>query len=377
MNNPLQPATESSEKPDHSKPVSPAPRWAALVDDKPIPLPRRIVDAAVIKEQAEIPAGFVLVRDYDSPEDTAIRDGEAVDLAQGNVFYRVETCDAKFLDHHDAPPKLAYFLDDRAEITINPQQTGKTIRDLYGLKEDVALFRDYDSPDDHPLGLDDSAAFDNGPVFYTRRIHTQLAITVNNKRFTEVEGVKHQMTGRQIAALVSDAPDNTEVFRLKNAEQDPVPLDKEIHIENCDVFRVIRKNVAGGFEVSRIERELAKLKEGGGRADFIQQPFPAVIYRDVPARSGYRHLQATDVLVRVPGGYPGQPLDGAHLPEASPLLGRVAGSPQGVVVADGRRWQLVSYHPHNGGGAPPWNKDKHGFHTYFDELLCWIHRANN
>ena len=103
-----------------------------------------------------------------------------------------------------------------------------------------------------------------------------------------------------------------------------------------------------------------------------------MIYRDVPTRPGYAHLSMTDVLVTVPGGYPGQPLDGAHLPEGSPLLGRVAGSPQGVIVADdGRRWQLVSYHPHNGGGGPPWNKDRHGFHTYLDELLCWIHRANN
>jgi hypothetical protein len=153
-------------------------------------------------------------------------------------------------------------------------------------------------------------------------------------------------------------------------------LDKEICIENCDEFRVIRSNVAGGFELSRVERELEKIRAGGCRVDFIQQPFPAVIYRDVPTRPGYTHLQKTDVLVVVPGGYPGQPLDGGHLPEGSPLLGRVAGSPQGLVVADGRRWQLVSYHPHNGGGAPPWNKDKHGLHTYYDEILCWIHRAN-
>ena len=155
------------------------------------------------------------------------------------------------------------------------------------------------------------------------------------------------------------------------------PLDKEICIEDCDEFRVIRNNVAGGFvEPTRVERELEKLRQGGCRVDYIQQPFPAVIYRDVPTRPGYRHLQLTDVLVIVPGGYPGQPLDGACLPEGSPLLGRVAGSPQALVVADGRRWQSVSYHPHNGGGAPPWNKDKHGLHTYYDEILCWIHRAN-
>jgi len=44
----------------------------------------------------------------------------------------------------------------------------------------------------------------------------------------------------------------------------------------------------------------------------------------------------TDVLVAVPNGYPGQPLDGAHLPEGSPLLGRVRGFADGVIVAVGR-----------------------------------------
>ena len=206
---------------------------------------------------------------------------------------------------------------------------------------------------------------------------TELFIIVNHKRFTEAQGVKRHMSGQEIAALVSETPDSTEVFRLKRGESEPIPLAKEIEIESGDEFRVIRNNVSGGFEPSRIERELKLLEAGGGRAVFIREPFPAVIYYGIPTRPGYVHLGATDVLVSIPGGYPGQPLDGAHLPEGSPLLGRVAGSPQGIVIADGRRWQLVSYHPHNGGGAAPWNKDRHGVHTYFDEILAWVHRANN
>jgi hypothetical protein len=269
------------------------------------------------------------------------------------------------------------FVDDRPEITLNPKQTGKTIRELFGLTDDVNLVRDYESPHDQEIGINDAADFGDGPVFVTRRRHALLKIIVNCKPFTEIDGVKKSMTGRQIAALVSDNPDCTEVFLLEKGKPKPVPLDQEIQIKNCDEFRVIRNNVCGGFEPSRIERELQKLREGGGRADFIQQPFAAVIYRGVPTRPGYQHLQMTDVLVIVPSGYPGQPLDGAHLPEGSPLLGRVAGSPQGIIVADSRRWQLVSYHPHNGGGALPWNKDRHGLHTYYDEILCWIHRANN
>ena len=363
---------------EHAQNCSPAPKWAADVDDEVIPLPQQHVKVAVIKAQAEIPADFVLVRDYDSPDDVVLAEDETVDLAKGNVFYRLAKCDVKPCGHCAATPKLAFFVDDRPEVTISAKQNGKTIRELFGFSDDVNLYRDYESPHDEPIGLEDAAPFDKGPVFYTRRQHTQLKIIVNNKPFTEAEGVKHQMTGLQIAALVSETPRNTEVFKLlKGGGQESVPLDKEICIEDCDQFRVIRNNVAGGFtEPTRIERELDKLKQGGCRVDFIQQPFPAVVYRDVPTRPGYAHLPMTDVLVIVPGGYPGQPLDGAHLPAGSPLLGRVAGAPQGVVTADGRQWQLVSYHPHNGGGAPPWNKDKHGLHTYFDEILCWIHRAN-
>ena len=28
-----------------------------------------------------------------------------------------------------------------------------------------------------------------------------------------------------------------------------------------------------------------------------------------------------------------------------------------------------------GGGGPAWNKDRHGLHTYYTEILSWIQRA--
>jgi hypothetical protein len=352
-------------------------KWAATVNDEPVPLPQRVVSVAVIRAQAAVPVGSVLVRDHESPDDVVLRNDEAVDLARGNVFYTLDACNVQPREHCEAPPKLAFFVDDQPEETINPKQTGQTIRDLFSLSRDVSLIRDFESAHHETVLPDDDAAFEKGPVFITRRQCLELTITINHKRFTQADGVKLRMSGRQIAAFVSDAPDRTEVFRLRKGEPETVPLGIEIDIENCDEFRVIRNNVAGGFEPSRVERELKRLAEGGAWADFVQQPTPAVIYRNVPTRPGYKYLAMTDVLVRVPSGYPGQPLDGAYLPEGSPLLGRVAGSPQGVIQAEGRRWHLVSYHPHNGGGAPAWNKDKHGFHTYFDEILCWIHRANN
>ncbi len=86
----------------------------------------------------------------------------------------------------------------------------------------------------------------------------------------------------------------------------------------------------------------------------------------------------TDVIVPVPGGYPAGLIDLAGLPVGSPFLPRVKGgqSNQGIIDLGGRRWQLASYHPHNGGGGPPWDQMRHGFHTYLDHLIAWLHHLN-
>src|SRR6266404_332228 len=89
---------------EHAQNRSPAPKWAAMVDDEAIPMPQQVVKAAVIKAQAEFPPGFALVRDYDSPDDTVLADDEVVDLAKGNVFYRLEACDKKPGGHCHAAP---------------------------------------------------------------------------------------------------------------------------------------------------------------------------------------------------------------------------------------------------------------------------------
>ena len=196
----------------------PAPKWACTVNDRPIPLPRRIVEVALIRAQAELRATSILVRDHDSPNDVILREDEPVDLAKGNVFYTLDCPDPKNRGACDAPAKLAFFVDDRAEETLNPHQTGETIRDLFGLSKDINLIRDFESPHDQVVQPNDEAPFEKGPVFVTRHHDVKLTITVNHKRFTECDGVKRFMTGRQIAALVSDTPDRTEVFRLGGSQ---------------------------------------------------------------------------------------------------------------------------------------------------------------
>ena len=127
----------------------------------------------------------------------------------------------------------------------------------------------------------------------------------------------------------------------------------------------------------RIERELEHLAAGGQRAEYIAEGRPLVLYRNIPAAGAALGLPAlTDVVVPVPDGYPASMIDLAGLPLGSPLIPKVKGgsNSQGIVTADGRQWQLGSYHPHNGGGGPAWDQRRHGFHTYFDHLLAWLDR---
>ena len=104
------------------------------------------------------------------------------------------------------------------------------------------------------------------------------------------------------------------------------------------------------------------------KTKLVENP-DAVIYYGLPSTLG---VSSSDVLVLVPGGYAQSMIDGACLPQASSLIGVVKGQPGGTIAADGRTWVSISYHPHNGGGAPGWDPTRHGFHTYLDELVSWL-----
>lgn len=349
-----------------------AARWAALVDDVVVPMPRRTVTARLIKDQAGAEPGFVLVRDHNSPEDTIFRDEDPADLGQGNVFYLLRACDVQPRPPCQAPPKLAFFIDDRFEIATRPSQTGKTLRELFAIPSHTRLVRDSEGPTDVDVAPEAEVRFSDGPVFYTRATTPGLAITVNARVFGKADGVKPQMTGREIAALVyPEDPGNTRVWEVSAGNRE-LGLDERTTIEGCEVFDVVRCNVTGGFEASRVERELDQLRAGGLWVTLVDSPEPAVVYHALRGTLDGRQI-TTDVLVTIPSAYPGQFLDYAYLPEGSPLIGRVPGSPQGPrVQALGTTWQQISYHPHNGGGGPSWNPGRHGLHTYVGELLSWL-----
>jgi hypothetical protein len=353
--------------------IQPA-KWAALVDDNVIPMPQREVRVTIIKEQACVSDGKTLIRDHNSPHDVVVADNETVDLVRGNVFYSLSGCEVQPRPACAEPPKLAFFVDDRAEVTVRTAQTGQTLRELFGLPLNANLLRDTEGKIDQPIAAKDVVEFKDGPVFYSRAPIATLSITVNSRKFTEHDGVQHSMTGEQIASLVyPQNPRETRIWEVSPKKRE-IELDKKIEIEGCEVFDVVRKKVDGGYEADRVDLELEKLRDSGQVVTRTKSP-DAVIYHDLRTRPG-NAIPKTDVLVSIPGGYPGQMLDGAYLPEGSPLIGRVKGQSQTQLRALDRTWRLISYHPHNGGGGPAWNPSLHGFHTYVGELVSWLYDAN-
>ncbi len=348
-----------------------AAKWAAVVDDVLVPMPRRTVPVSVLMTQASVPAGFVLVRDHNSPDDVVLPDDGVIDLADGNVFYRLERCGVQPRGKCVEAPKLAFVLNDRFEVTTRPDQTGRSLRELFALPPHSQVVRDREGPDDDQLSLEAEARFPDGPVFYSRHVHAELKITVNSRVFTEHTGVKPVMTGLQIAALVyPEEPSNTRVHFVSEGNRE-VPLNEPVKIRGCEVFDVVRKEVTGGFERCRVDRELDELRVGGLTVTLVEAP-AAVVYHALRTGGG-APVETTDVLVPIPGGYPGQMLDWAYLPDGSPLIGRLKGSPQDVRVTALRRvWRQISYHPHNGGGGPKWNPTVHGFHSYLGEVMSWL-----
>ncbi|PQO28912.1 hypothetical protein [Blastopirellula marina] len=347
------------------------PKFSVVIDDIGYPAPRRKVKTSVLKAQAGIGSDDALVRDHNSPNDVVLADDQELDLASGNVFYTLSKCEIQPRDNCHTPPKMAFFIDDAFEITMNASQTEASLKDLFALAPQIHLARDFDSPNDPSVHHKDAIHFKDGPVFVTRKPKSLLRITVNHRPFSEEDGVKAQMTGLEIAALVY--PENPQCTQVQLGKRQ-IGHSEQICIRGGEAFEVTRDNVKGGFELNRIQREVNLLREGGATITIVESPTPAIIYHHLKTGPGCTPAE-TDVLVPIPSGYPSE-IDWAYLPQSSQLVGRVKGSPQDhYIEALGMKWRQISYHPHRGGGAPPFNPTKHGFHTYISEVLSWLYQA--
>ena len=73
-------------------------------------------------------------------------------------------------------------------------------------------------------------------------------IFVNRRRFDGGDGVRDEMTGKQIAALVGVPADNAVIRLETRGGQQEIPVNEKIQIKSEMQFLVTRKTVEGGHE---------------------------------------------------------------------------------------------------------------------------------
>jgi hypothetical protein len=229
----IKPVGQADVLAEPQQPSNPAAKWAARIEDKFVSAPQRRVEVKVLKDQASISLGDVLVRDLGGKHDVALKDDQIIDLAEGNVFYAVSECDAPKPTGQHASPKLAFFVDDRPEETLRADQTGRMLRELFGYTPDMLLFRDYESPDDKPIGLDEVVRFADGPVFYTRR-HQPLTITITiNAKPYELH--EHEVAVKELKKLAG-IPLADVLVKIVNGQMAPLDDSGAVELHCGDVF---------------------------------------------------------------------------------------------------------------------------------------------
>ena len=127
---------------------------------------------------------------------------------------------------------------------VRPEMTGGQIAALVGVPADNAVIRE-ESPEKREIGVNEVVHIKNGEHFLvTRKEH--LHIFVNRRKFEEGDGVRPEMTGGQIAALVGVPADNA-VIREESPEKREIGVNEVVHIKNGEHFLVTRKIVEGGY----------------------------------------------------------------------------------------------------------------------------------
>ena len=76
--------------------------------------------------------------------------------------------------------------------------------------------------------------------------HEELHVFVNRRRFGRAQGVREQMTGGQIAALVHVPPDIAVVRRETPPHVGEIGVNERIDVFNGEHFLVTRRVVEGG-----------------------------------------------------------------------------------------------------------------------------------
>ena len=124
---------------------------------------------------------------------------------------------------------------------VKKEMTGAQIAALAGVPSESAAVRE-EEPHEREIGINEAVHIKDGDRFLV----TELHIFVNRRRFDRGDGVKREMTGAQIAALVGVPPENA-VVREEEPHMREIGIAETVHVKNGEHFLVTRKVVEGGY----------------------------------------------------------------------------------------------------------------------------------
>lgn len=233
---------DNQTKPDAKRPQ---PKQGVVVGDALYPMPDARLTAGDILHQIAAPPGQSLKRDYQTSHDHVFGEDEIVDLREGNVFVLVPKCAPRPCVDPHAKPKLAFILnvEDIFEITLNPKQTGKTLKRLLGLDESSQLYRDLESPNDTLVGDDEVIEFADGPVFVAKALSLTIKVNDNPVRMAKRKATVLEIKQAAIAQGVNIQLDFV-LFKM-DAEGNNGPAlsdDKVLKLSDCDEFRCVSQD---------------------------------------------------------------------------------------------------------------------------------------
>lgn len=217
---------------EHASECCPAPKWAALITDQLFPMPRRVLAARDVLDQAGIGKEFVLVRDHDNPDDVVLDDPVEVDLGHGNVFKVIPRCEAGPQRPCHSPAKLAFVCDDLWKVTVIGKQTGHSLKRLLGLPDNAELLRDFESPNDQIIRDDETIMYVDGPVFTAKRA-AHYCINIEGK---EYDWSGPTITTAQIRQLGNLPADQQVVCEDAEGHERTLREDEVITLDPCCRF---------------------------------------------------------------------------------------------------------------------------------------------
>lgn len=211
-----------------------APKWAAVINDRLFPMPRRKLTVMDILDQSSHGQDVVLVRDHETTNDVPFANSTEVDLAEGNVFRVIPRCEAGPQPACTGAAKLAYVCDDAWKVTLTASQTEKSLRGMFGLPEGTELFRDYESPNDKPIGDSETVEFKDGPVFTAKRKRA-------DDYCINIEGTTHPwpkptIATAEIRKLGNLPADQQVVCEDANGGERTLREDEVVTLESCCRF---------------------------------------------------------------------------------------------------------------------------------------------